>query len=48
MKTDCVYFDECRKPVQACTNKCPDYKKSEEMKEIARKRKLFRQMAECI
>jgi hypothetical protein len=27
MKTDCEFFDECRKPVQACTSRCPEYKK---------------------
>jgi hypothetical protein len=26
MKTDCEFFDECRRPVQVCNAKCPDYK----------------------
>jgi hypothetical protein len=26
MKTDCEFFDECRRPVQVCKAKCPDYK----------------------
>ncbi|MFA5724467.1 MAG: hypothetical protein WC979_09505 [Candidatus Pacearchaeota archaeon] len=25
MKTNCEFFDECRKPVQCCTSKCPEY-----------------------
>ncbi|AZF90003.1 hypothetical protein [Methanosarcina virus MetMV] len=27
MKTDCEKYDECRKPVQACTPKCLEYVK---------------------
>ena len=27
MKTNCEFFDECRKPVECCTGRCPEYKK---------------------
>jgi hypothetical protein len=27
MKTNCEFFDECRRPVECCTSKCPDYVK---------------------
>lgn len=27
MKTDCIHYNNCRKPVQQCKGKCKDYKK---------------------
>jgi len=27
MKTDCEKYDTCRKPVQVCNGKCPEYRK---------------------
>lgn len=33
MKTNCEKYDECRKPVQCCNGKCPDYKKRKQAKE---------------
>jgi hypothetical protein len=27
MKQDCDKYAECRKPVQVCTGKCPEYRK---------------------
>jgi len=37
MKTDCEFFDECRKPVECCTSECKDYIK----KKKTRERRLF-------
>ena len=39
MKTDCEFFDECRRPVDSCTNKCPDYEMSGRKKMIGQLQK---------
>lgn len=38
MKTDCIFFDECRRPTNVCTSRCKEYSKR---KNVSKSKRLF-------